>query len=128
VTPTNIAPTIKLKATEISVEAGKSITLDASESTDPEKQTLTYKWELMGTTTSAARVASPTSAKTAAQIALVNAETSLVFQVTVTDSAGASSKASVKVKVTPKKKSGGSTGWILLLPALLTLRNRKTMH
>lgn len=128
VTPTNEAPTVKLKATDITVEAGKSITLDASESSDPEKQALTYKWKLMGSTASAATITSAASAKTNVKIALVDAETTLEFQVTVTDSAGASSKASVKVKVTPKKKSGGSTGWILLLPALLTLRNRKKMH
>ena len=78
------------------VSAGDSVTLDGSDSTDPESEPLNYMWtqdtgpsvDLMGATT-----ASPTFSVTAAHTG------TLVFMLTVTDAQGQTDRDSVEITV-----------------------------
>ena len=142
---TNQAPVAAVAASTITAESGNNITLDASSSTDPEADQLTYAWvqvsgpsvELSNATQASITVATPD----------VSEESTLVFEVTVTDTAGSTSKASVTVTVqpkpaeqpttpaptnpaptTPSSSGGGSFGGILLLIASLAIFRRVNLH
>ena len=118
----NTAPVVKLAQTSISVEEGKSFTLDASGSSDAENDQLTYNWQVI----SADKVPL-TNAANASQTLTAPAykdAKSLRFKVTVTDAFGSASSADVNVTITEKPKSGGSFGFALLSLVLLATRRK----
>ena len=86
----NTAPTANAGADQTVVERA-TVTLDGSKSTDPENQTLTYAWTQTGspavTLNDATRVNPSFTAPT------VSADTTLTFNLVVTDSGGLSSTA-----------------------------------
>jgi choice-of-anchor B domain-containing protein len=130
----NTAPTVEL-GNNLNVSANQSITLTATV-TDAEGDDISYLWsQTSGTTVS---LATPTASSTTF-ITPATSDT-LVFNLTVTDSKGASSTDSVSVSVvaptppeevkpTPKtNSSGGSTNWyiIILLSCCFYKRQHKT--
>lgn len=127
-------PVVMLKETEMSAEEGSSVTLDASASTDPDNDTLTYKWEVVGDTQ--VTIESPNASSTKVVVPKYDDVKSVTFKVTVTDSNNASSEGQVKLTVTAKtttptpnsnptgqpaanNSGGGTTGMFML--TLLTL-------
>ncbi|MBW8184262.1 S8 family serine peptidase [Shewanella nanhaiensis] len=119
-----LKPTAKVDAPN-SILEGTTLVLDASVSSDPNGDDLTYKWTQLGGT-------SVTFNNTADKISFlaptvdVNAQT-LSFQVEVNDGNGNSDSTLVSVSVTDKveRKSGGSLGWLTLLLLPLAWRRRK---
>lgn len=117
----NQAPVAKVQPTSISVEEGKSFTIDASGSTDADGDTITYKWEV--TSTAKVAISNPSQAKQTLVAPEYKEAKSLSFKVTASDEFGASSTANVTVTVTEKpKKSGGSTGIAVLALGMLAFR------
>jgi secreted trypsin-like serine protease len=126
----NRAPVAKVKQASITIEEGKQFTLDAADSTDPDKDEMTYLWiQISGST---ATIASADKVMTEVTAPTVTADTNLSFIVTVTDKSGLSSEATVVVKVTnkpapapspvkPTKKSGGSFGGLLTVLVVVLL-------
>jgi len=146
-TLTNRAPVAVASASGTSVEEATTFTLNASESSDADEQTLTYQWEqLDATDANRATIANATDASTQVTAPEVEADTELRFRVTVTDTAGATSEATVTVMVTnqaattppttpttpttPRSSSGssggGSMGWltVLMLTGLMGWKRR----
>lgn len=119
----NKAPIINLTSSSITVQEGTSFNLDASKTTDPDGDTISYQWQV----TSANKLTLPTPTK--AQVTLTapafKDANKLTFTVTATDQYGASTQANVVVNITETPKSGGSLTWLLLpLSALLANRRR----
>lgn len=136
--PVNKPPVAKVKSAKMTVEEDKQFILDASDSSDPENDTLTYKWELVGNSSIKINAADKAKATVTAPKAAANSN--IEFKVTVTDSSGGSSTANVKVAikaktkpvavapapVPAKPKSGGSTGWLPLILVLFFAVVRQT--
>lgn len=119
---------------DINVEGASKVTLDASGTTNPENDSLTYVW----TQTGGSAVALTGADSATPNFTVGNSNAELQFTVTVTDSKGLSSSDDVVVKVktktttspTPTPTSsggggGGSFGWLGLTLLPLALRRRK---
>lgn len=128
-------PVVMLKETEMSAEEGTSITLDASDSTDPDNDALTFKWEVVGDTQ--VTIESPEASRTSVVVPKYDDVKSVTFKVTVTDSNNASSGGEVRLTVTAKttaptpnsnpsgqnsgSSSGGGTAGAVILMMLMLL-------
>lgn len=138
--PVNQAPVAQVAQTSMSVEEESQFTLDASSSTDPEAQALTYAWRLVDS--DSIQITDPNQAQITLTAPSVTTATDFVFEVTVTDTNNASSTAQVTVSVTPKpapvtptpaptppaqptRSSGGSMGYLLGLLLLVVSARRK---
>ena len=119
----NTAPQSKVKQATITVEEAKGFVLDASESSDAEGDSLTYKWEV---TEGTIAIADATKAVINLTAPAYKDAKSLTFKVTVTDQFGANSSKTVQVTIYKKpKRSSGSTGIMLLLAAFVFAARRK---
>ncbi|MDG1752112.1 MAG: trypsin-like serine protease, partial [Thalassotalea sp.] len=118
----NTPPVVNLKESSLTVESGKVFNLDASTSTDPEGNALTYKWELIGN--GSAVISKPSEAKTDVTAPTISNDTNLTFQVTVTDSANASSKGTVSVIV----KAANTPPVVNLKESSLTVESGKVFN
>lgn len=121
----NQTPVAKVKQASITIEENKAFSLDASGSSDADKDALSYEWkQVSGTSMSLAN-------NKQARLSLTAPATKdgkqyiMSFEVTVSDSFGASSKQKVQVTVTPKPKKGGGLGWLVLLPLVLLVARRR---
>jgi len=131
----NRAPASKPRKVAGSFE-GQTITLDASASSDPDGDALTYTWEQ--TEGPEVTLSAPTEALTTFIPTKLSNATNFTFSLTVTDSRGMSSTETVKVTVLnvdePKTESAGcsstgsGSGWmmLLLLGGLVLSRRRRT--
>ncbi len=94
----NRAPTASVASSSITANENTGITLDASSSSDPDGDTLTYSWvQTMGTAVNLSGASSAQANFTAPDI---SSPTTLGFEVTVKDPDGLESKATVSVNVT----------------------------
>ncbi|NHN60176.1 MULTISPECIES: dockerin type I domain-containing protein [Halorussus] len=112
--PVNQAPTADAGADQ-TVEAGDSVSLDASGSSDPDGDDLTYEWT---------QTAGPDAALTGADSASpgftapdVDAATDLTFEVTVTDATGATATDAVSVTVQPDQTAPAGATAVGISPA-----------
>lgn len=120
--PVNDAPTITVSNAYIRVNSGDPVSFTAS-ANDVEDGEVSLEWkQLSGSAVTVSSLTNPTIRMTAPD---VSSKETLRFEVTATDSEGASSSNFVTAYVEPRS-GGGSMGWLLLtlIPALL-LRSRK---
>jgi len=90
---TNRAPVAS--ASDMTVTGPATVTLDGSASSDPDGDALTYKWtQISGTSVTLAK---STSAKASFSVPATSSDQTLAFRLTVTDSKGLSSSATVQV-------------------------------
>ena len=105
------------------MEEEKAFVLDASESSDAEGDSLSYKWEV---TAGDITIADATKAVVNLTAPAYKTAKSLAFKVTVTDAYGAQSSKTVNVTINKKpKRSSGSTGIIALLAGFAFAVRRK---
>lgn len=98
VTPVNTAPTAKAVLSHSNQNVGGILKLDASESTDPEQDTLSYNWQLLGPDGSAVQLTDSTAVKTevtTTQAGIYKAE------LKVTDSKGLSNSTQQSISISP---------------------------
>lgn len=97
--PGNRAPTASVTASSVSVQTGQAVNLDASGSTDPDGDPLTYEWEVV----SAPGGSTPTLTATGAATATFTATEvgTYVIQVRVSDGKGGVATATVTISVSP---------------------------
>ncbi len=129
----NETPLAAVASAAINADEGTSVTLDASSSSDPNSDTLTYQWsQTAGTSVTLQGGDTDTATFTAPQ---VNSNVQLTFAVTVSDPSGASDTATVvvtvinEVVVEPPEENessgGGSSSMALLLLLSVFLRKRR---
>jgi len=94
------------------VTEGMPATLSASSSTDPNGDALTFAWRQTGGT---AVTISSMSSQMHFTAPVVEADQTLTFELTATDSTGKSSTATTSVTVTNNSSGGGTMMWLLLL-------------
>ena len=125
-TISNAAPTVALASSALTVKAQQQVILDASGSSDPDGDKLTYAWRLVGDSLGATLQQSDTSRPVLVAGTMAGA---VNFEVTVTDPQGLSAKSTgvvtvEAVTVEKKKSGGGAAAWLLLL-ALVALARRR---
>lgn len=120
------APIVSVANLSQTVDAGSTVTLDASNSSDPNNLALTFVWsQRSGTTVS---LMNSTSAVASFEAPSLSSNSSLTFRVTVTNSTGNISTQDVTVIVNKKKSSssGGSLTFFLgLFLASIGFRRKK---
>ncbi|MFT3710793.1 MAG: M36 family metallopeptidase [Archangium sp.] len=128
--PANRAP-VANAGSDQTVAAGVAVLLKGSESSDPESGKLTYSWKKTSGD-AAVTLADATTVVTGFTAPDVNVDTTLVFELTVTDDAGATATDSVSVTVQATKKadgcsctSGGAELGAIGMLALGLLRRRR---
>lgn len=128
VTVKNAPPVAAVAQAAITAQSGTTVTLDASSSTDPENDSLSYQWTQVGGSSVQVTISNNTSAQASFTAPTVNSDTTINLQVTVTDAAGNSNSTQVTATIQPEpKSSGGSTGAILLfMLSLMALRRCKS--
>ncbi len=121
------APTAIISGVTSAVE-GSNVTLSATNSTDPNGDTLTYNWEQLSGT----NVSFNSTAASITFIAPNSPGQSLSFKLTVDDGHGNIAETQTTVQITQKPKQtnssgGGSAFWLLLALPLILVRKRKLM-
>ena len=106
----NVAPTADAGGDD-SVDEGASVTLDGSKSDDADGSIVSYAWELI-TSNDDVTLTGADTAKASFTAPSVNADTELVFELTVTDDEGATATDSVTItvidtNVAPTADAGG---------------------
>lgn len=114
ITIENNAPSVKVNA-PASVGPDATVRLDASGTTDPDGDTLTYNWAFAGgVTVSLSNANTPVATFTAPRLEEAG---QAKFVLTVSDGLETVQQA-VTVNIEPQKKSSGAMGWFLVLLAL----------
>ncbi len=129
---TNLAPNA-IVASGTTVAENTPVTLDGSQSNDPDGDTLNYQWTQIGGPT--VTLSATTTAVTTFTAPDVASDTLLQFRLTVSDPAGLSNSATANVTVTnsnPAPASGGGGGGggapgLLLLIALWLAALQRTL-
>ncbi|MEQ8207852.1 MAG: choice-of-anchor B family protein [Woeseia sp.] len=127
-TGVNNAPAA-IVASSITVAENSSVTLDGSQSSDADGDTLTYAWQQ--TSGPAVTLTSTTTASTQFTAPTVASDALLQFRLTVSDPGGLSASATVSVTVTNNSSGGsggaggGAAGGLLLLAASALARRRR---
>lgn len=94
----NENPSVVLASSNVSIEEGSVFALDASASSDPEQDALSYQWEIIGGVS--ANIALPTAAVTNVTAPAYDSASSFSVRVTVSDDLGGSAQGIVSVSVT----------------------------
>ena len=109
--PGNQAPVAAAEADRAEIIGASDVLLSALGASDPDGDSLTYQWQQLAPTTPEAVFDDPTLAQPSASLPAASADTSFVFEVTVSDG-GLSSTAQVTVN---QRLSGGQplacAGW-----------------
>ena len=130
-------PIIMVNQSTVTVEEGATFTLDASGSRDPENQTLSFSWTVVGN--ASALVSTPNAISTSITAPNFADTPNMLIRLTVTNSLGAQAQTDIEVTitqtpvvsiptpvVTPQKQSSGGGVWGLSLLFLYVIaRHRK---
>lgn len=96
--PTNRAPVAKVTLNHDSTSAGGVLKLDASQSTDPDQDTLSFQWQLFGPDSRAIPLSNSTAVST--EVITTQAGTYRA-ELTVTDSKGLNNTAQQTINISP---------------------------
>ncbi len=124
--PANQPPVATVTESNITAVETESVTLDASQSSDPDGDTLSFNWEQ---TNSPAVSLTDSNAAVVTFIAPdVTAATELTFTVTVTDTVGNSDTVNVSVTVDNSNGGGGGSFGIMFLAILLLVKSARLRY
>ncbi len=123
---TNAPPVVSVSSPG-SVNAGETVRLDASASTDADGDDLSYQWRVVsGAGVSLSGATTAVATFTAPQ---VTTNTTVQVEVTVSDGITTSSETvSVTVTPAPEKSSGGALQWFMLMLALPLIGLRRLAY
>jgi hypothetical protein len=106
--PANMPPTASAGSDQ-TIAAGSAVLLKGNGSSDPEGGKLTYEWKKTSGD-AAVTLADATTEVTGFVAPDVNVDTTLVFELKVTDDGGLSATDTVSVTIQATKKAGGCSG------------------